>query len=159
VGPPQARRDLLTPGARLGRRGRRAAALAALVAGCVNHPAREADRAFTAGLPRVDQVEIWVVSTRPPRIRVDVRGTLPDPCTAIDRVDTRRLAAQVEITLTTRRPFGADCAPEETPFTRSIPVMLGGEFRLWVVKVNGVASSVSLPPDRGVDDRSVPYRN
>lgn len=100
-----------------------------------------------------------MVSTRPPRVRVEVRGTLPDPCTEIDRVETQRLGAQVEITLTTRRPFGANCAPGETPFARSIPVMLGGEFRLWVVNVNGAAASVSLPAGRDLEDRSVPYRN
>jgi inhibitor of cysteine peptidase len=100
-----------------------------------------------------------LVSTRPPRLRVDVRGTLPDPCTEIDHVEMQRLAARVEITLTTRRPFGADCAPGETAFTRSIPVMLGGEFRLWVVNVNGVATSVTLPPDRDLPPRNLPYRS
>jgi len=76
-----------------------------------------------------------------------VRGTLPDPCTEIDVVDTRLLPAQIEVAISTRRPFGADCAPAPTPFTRSIPMMVGGEYRLWIVDVNGVRASAALPPD------------
>jgi inhibitor of cysteine peptidase len=92
-------------------------------------------------------VDLELVSTRPPRLRVGVEGTLPDPCTEVDRIDTRRLASRVEITLETRRPFGATCAPAPTPFTRSIPLALEGGYRLFVVDVNGVSGSVLLPPD------------
>ena len=132
-----------------------------MLLGCAHDPAREADRAFSAGLARIDEVQLWVVSTRPPRVRVDVRGTLPDPCTEIDQVHTQRLGPQrVEITITTRRPFGADCAPGETPFTRSIPLMLGGGFRLWIVEVNGTRASVSLPLDHGPGEGpQLPYEN
>lgn len=148
MGPPQARRGLLSPAARqAGARG--LAALAALLLGCAHDAAREADRAFTAGLAQVDELSLDVVSLRPPRLRVDVRGTLPDACTEIDPVHTQRLGARIEITLGTRRPFGADCAPEPTPFTRSIPLAVGGTFRLWIVDVNGKRASVALPPEPG----------
>jgi hypothetical protein len=157
VGPPQARRRLLTPAAARRAGVSLAAALAALLLACVRDPAREADRAFTAGMAQVDEVEIGVASARPPRVRVDVKGTLPDPCTEIDRVQTQRLGpSQVEITITTRRPFGADCAPAPTPFERSIPLMLGGSFRLWVIEVNGRRSTVSLPPDFGPGTPNLP---
>jgi inhibitor of cysteine peptidase len=122
-------------------------ALAGLLGACVGDAAREADRPFTGGVARVERVVVELVSTRPPRLRVDVEGTLPDPCTEIDRVDMRSLGARVEITLETRRPFGATCVPAPTPFTRSIPLMLEGEHRLVVVDVNGVSGSVMLPPD------------
>ena len=86
-----------------------------------------------------------------------MRGTLPDACTEVDRVDVQRLGAQIEITLSTRRPFGADCAPAPTPFTRSIPLMVGRDFLLWIVDVNGVRGSASLPPDTGRGGPPVPY--
>jgi inhibitor of cysteine peptidase len=122
-------------------------ALAGLLGACAGDAAREADRPFTGGLAQVDRVAVELVSMRPPRLRVGIEGTLPDPCTEIDRVDTRWLGARVEITLETRRPFGATCVAAPTPFTRSIPLMLEGEYRLFVVDVNGVSGSVMLPPD------------
>jgi inhibitor of cysteine peptidase len=120
--------------------------LAGLFAACAADPAREADRPFTGGMARVDRVELHLVSTRPPRLRVAVEGSLPDACTEIDRVDTRRLGARIEIALPTRRRFGASCPPARTPFSRSIPLALGEDFDLYVVDVNGVSGTVQLPP-------------
>jgi hypothetical protein len=99
---------------------------------------------------RVDRIEVALVSTRPPRLRVDVEGAVPDACTEIDPPEVRTLGARIQITLETRRPSGASCPAEESRFSRSLPVMLTGEFRLYVVDVNGVTGSVALPPDRGV---------
>ena len=127
---------------------RGAATLACLLAACAADPAREADRPFTAGLARVARVDLDLVSTRPPRLRVGVAGSLPDACTQIDPIEIRRLGARIEITLATRRAFGAACPPAESPFTRSIPLMLSEEFQLYVVDVNGVSGSVLLPPSR-----------
>ena len=132
--------------------------LAAWWLGCA-HSAREADRPFSAGIAQVDEVEVTVVSTRPPRVRVDVRGTLPDPCTEIDVVQTQSLGAQIDINISTRRPFGARCDPAPTPFTRSIPMILGGSFRLWLFDVNGKRASVSIPPDPGPGGPRLPYQD
>jgi len=151
VGPQQARRNLLTGSGRRRRRGPRgplALALPALLGACAGDAAREADRAYTAGVARVERIEVVLVSTRPPRLRIAVEGFLPDACTELDPPWIRPLGARIEISLETRRPFGATCPPGELPFTRSIPVMLGGEFRLYIVDVNGVNESVALPPDR-----------
>lgn len=150
MGSPQARRNLLRtfegPTRRV--RGRRLALVfLALAAACAGHAAREADRAYTAGMARVERVEVDLASARPPRLRVAVEGTLPDACTRIDPPEIRLLGARISIALETRRPAGADCAPGELRFTRSIPVAVSGEFRLYVVEVNGVSDSVALPPD------------
>jgi hypothetical protein len=109
--------------------------------------AREADRAYTAGVARVEQVQAVLVSTRPPRLNVRVTGFLPDACTQLEPPRIRPLGARIEISLETRRPFGARCEAAESPFTRSIPLMLGDEFQLYVVDVNGVSDSITLPPD------------
>jgi hypothetical protein len=129
----------------------RAAALGALLGACAGDPTREADRPFTAGFAKVSRVDLALVSTRPPRLRIEVSGSLPDVCTEIDRIDTRRLGSRIEITLETRRPFGAGCPPAETPFNRSIPLMLPEEFRHYVVDVNGVSGTVLLPPASAPD--------
>lgn len=148
MGPPQARRDLLTRTCALGR-----ALLAGLLAACAVDSAREADRAFTAGLARVERVELDLVSTRPPRLRIRVTGSLPDACTRIEPVEIRHLGARIEIALPTRRAFGAACPPAETPFVRSIPLSLSDEFRLYAIDVNGVSGTVVIPPDRDFDRR------
>lgn len=151
MGPQQARRHLLrAPGCRCRRRSRHPLALLlpGLLAACAGDAAREADRAYTAGVARVERIEVDLVSTRPPRLRVAVQGLLPDACTELDPPRIRSLGARIEITLETRRPSGASCAPQESPFSRSIPLMLGGGFRYYVVDVNGVSGSVALPPDR-----------
>ncbi|TFG91858.1 MAG: hypothetical protein E4H11_10235, partial [Myxococcales bacterium] len=114
-----------------------ALALPALLGGCASKAAREADRAYTAGVARVEQLEVALVSTRPPRLRVTVRGFLADACSGIEPPRIQRLGARIEISLETRRPFGAKCPPGESPFTRSIPLMLDGGFQLYIVDVNG----------------------
>lgn len=78
---------------------------------------------------------------------MDVRGSLPDACTEIEPIAPRLLGSRIEITLATRRPFGAECAVAETPFRRSIPLQLPEEPRSYVVDVNGVRGTVLLPPE------------
>jgi inhibitor of cysteine peptidase len=119
-------------------------------------PAREADRPYTAGMAAVERVKVEVVSVAPPRLRIDVSGSLPDACTEIERVDERRLGSRIELSLPTRRPFGAECEPERTPFSRSIPLAVEGDFDFYVVDVNGVVHTVWVrreprAPTRGRD--------
>jgi hypothetical protein len=155
VGPPQARRHLLS-GAR--RSALALAELAALAAGCAGDAAREADRPYTAGMAAVERVKVEVVSHEPPRLRVDVAGTLPDACTEIERVDERRMGSRIEIRLPTRRPFGAGCDAEPTPFSRSIPLAVAGDFDFYVVDVNGVVHTVWVRRDvRSLQRGRTPY--
>jgi hypothetical protein len=100
---------------------------------------------------RVESVELALVSVRPPRLRVDVRGSLPDACTELEPIDPQRLGPRIEITLATRRPFAAACPPAETPFQRSIPLSLSDAIRSYVVEVNGVSRTLLLPPDSEAD--------
>ena len=149
MGPRQARRKLLSEaGRRRAAPGPLALLLCALLVACAASRAREADRAYTAGVARVERVRAELVSTRPPRLKVVVEGFLPDACTRLDPPRIRLLGARIEISLETRRPFGARCEPEEVPFTRSIPVMLGSEFQLYVVDANGAIDTVAVPPER-----------
>jgi inhibitor of cysteine peptidase len=151
VGPLQARRNLLSGSrheTRLRLRRPLALLFPALLGACAGSPAREADRAYTAGIARVDRIEVALVSTRPPRLRITVRGFVDDACTRIEPPRIRPLGARIEISLETQRPFGAKCPRQDSPFTRTISVMLSGEFQFYDVDVNGVSESVSLPPER-----------
>jgi inhibitor of cysteine peptidase len=151
VGSQQARRNLLSASERDTRcrlRSPLALLLPALLGGCAGSAARDADRAYSAGVARVEQIEVALVSTRPPRLRITVRGFLDDACTRIEPPRIQLLGARIEISLATRRPFGAKCPRSDSPFTRNISVMLDGGFQLYVVDVNGVSGTVSLPPER-----------
>lgn len=109
---------------------------------CTADPAREADRAYTAGLAHVESVTVEVDHGEAPAARALVRGTLPDPCTSIDQVSTRRLAGSIEVQLTTRRPFGAQCAQVVVPFEREVWLPIDHwASGLYLLDVNGVTES------------------
>ena len=127
-------------------------ALAALALGCAGHAAREADRAYTAGMAGVERVTVELVSVSPPRLRIDVSGHLPDACTEIEHVEERRMGSRIELRLPTRRPAGSDCDAEPTPFKRSIPLSVAAGFDFYVVDVSGVVSTVWVRREPGAPD-------
>jgi inhibitor of cysteine peptidase len=116
--------------------------------GCVGDPAREADRPFTAGVAHVERIRSEVSTSAPVFARVIVSGRLPDACTELDEVETRRHGFEIEVTLTTRRAFGATCPPLERPFQKSI-VLPADSFAsgLYIVTVNGVRDSIVIHTD------------
>jgi inhibitor of cysteine peptidase len=112
--------------------------------GCVGDPALEADRAFTAGVARVERVRGEVVTSPPAFARVIVSGHLPDACTELDEVETRRRGFEIEVTLTTRRSFGVTCPPLERAFQKSINLPVDSYASgLYIITVNGVRASVA----------------
>ncbi len=120
--------------------------LAAL--GCAGDVAREADRPFTAGVARVERIRSEVLTSSPAFARVVVSGQLPDACTELDEVETRRVGFEIVITLTTRRPFGATCPALERPFQKSINLLVDAyPSGLYVVTVNGVRDSIVIHTD------------
>jgi hypothetical protein len=118
---------------------------------CAGDREREADRAYTAGIAQVERVEI---ETRPgARHAVAVvHGFLPDACTELDRVERMPAGPDaLEITLTTRRPFGAMCAQVLQPFTRRIELSVFRTPVIYTVTVNGVTTSAPIHPPPGTD--------
>ena len=126
------------------RRPSAAAALLGLLA-CGYDPAREADRAHTSGLARVESIEVNVRSTSPPIAVARVQGFLPDACTELEPPWVRRNGAVFEVSLRTRRPFGADCPPEPVPFEERVRLRLDPGPGAWVVNVNGVSQGFAAP--------------
>jgi hypothetical protein len=133
----------------MGRSPNRIAAALGLLA-CAYDPAREADRAYTAGVAQVESVEIDLRSGSPPIAVARVAGTLPDACTELEPPWVRRSGEVFDVLLRTRRPFGADCPPEPVPFEQRVRLRLDPGPGAWVVTVNGVsrgfAASSGLGP-------------
>ena len=112
---------------------------------CAGERAREADRPYTAGLARVESVEIEVRSIVPAAAWARVRGELPDACTAIDTPEVRRSGSIFRVVLATRRPFGARCEPLATPFEERVRLDVDPEISgAYVVTVNGVSQSFAV---------------
>lgn len=112
--------------------------------GCADAALR-ADKAFTAGSAQVERVEVRTTPAPLASAVAIVHGVLPDPCTEIDLVEQARIGSRFEVTITTRRAFGAVCAAVVTPFQHS--VYLDASFLepgLYSVDVNGVQETFSV---------------
>ncbi len=124
-----------------------AASLVLLACGAA--ASREADRAYTAGLAEVSSVAAEVSGQGDvPLVVLHVEGWLPDPCTQLEPARTEQRGYSFEVTLPTRRPFGATCAPDPTPFTTRIrlPTMrfASGSY---AATVNGVSTDFAVIVD------------
>ena len=123
-----------------------AALLSCLFAlGCVADRSREADRPYTAGLARVEALEVRARGASPGWPEAVARGTLPDACTELESPDVRQLGASFEVTLATRRRFGARCPASPVRFEKRISLPVDhGVAGAYVVSVNGVVASFTV---------------
>jgi hypothetical protein len=122
-----------------------AAAVALGLLACAYDPAREADRAYAAGMAQVESIEVEVRSSSPPVAMARVKGWLPDACTELEPPWVRRNGEVFDVMLRTRRPFGADCRPEPVPFEQAVRLRLDPGPGAWVVTVNGVSRGFAAP--------------
>lgn len=117
-----------------------------LLAACAR-TAREADEAYTRGVAAVESVTVEVHHERPARAWATASGTLPDACTELEPADVRRHGSVFEVVLETRRPYGARCSPEPTPFAKRITLRVDTDVMgAYVVTVNGVSQSFAVRP-------------
>ncbi len=122
-----------------------AVAALVLVAGCRGYREREADRPYTAGIARVERVDVSSPTGFSTSARITATGFLPDACTEIHRVDRERFASRIQLTITTRRESGATCPPALVPFQRSITVSAYDlPPGLYTVTVNGVSATFDV---------------
>lgn len=134
------------------RNGFSAAALLALA--CAGDPARESDRAFSVGLAAVESLEVQVFEGGSPAAVAVARGQLPDACTRIHEVQTRRLGNTFDVTLTTRRDSRETCAQVLVRFEREVSLPLDPPASgAYLVEVNGVRQAFHVLPRPGAGDR------
>jgi inhibitor of cysteine peptidase len=128
--------------------------IVAIAAGCAGLRAAEEDRAYQAGLAAVARISVQEHRERPVMVSVTAWGELPDPCTRLDRVRQERRGSGIDVTLTTRREAGAECAAAPQPFVKSFQLMIDGLAPgLYAVTVNGVPGSFQIFRTPGTPDR------
>jgi len=122
--------------------------------GCAGMRAMEEDRAYQAGVAKVERIHVRDQRDPPAMVSVTAYGELPDACTQLDRVRQERRGAGIDVTLTTRRESGADCAVAPQPFIKTIQLLIDGFTPgLYFVTVNGVPGSFQVYDDPGMPDR------
>ena len=72
------------------------------------------------GFASVEEVEVRVESTSPPRVVAHVRGFLPDPCWTQTDVDQQWHGPWVNVWIVMRRPAAAQCVQVIQPFEMDI---------------------------------------
>ena len=77
-------------------------------------------------LAPIHEVRVNIAESYPPQVFVYIRGGLADSCTTFHETSTERISNTINITVTTQRPKGAQCAQVYGYFEENVP--LGSDF-------------------------------
>jgi hypothetical protein len=88
-------------------------------------------------LLHVDDAIVQVATSYPAQVNVEVKGSLPDPCSSVGKVTQRREGNKVIVSIPVRRGTGI-CAQMIQPTAVSVRLEGGFESGSYVVIVNGV---------------------
>ncbi|HEY3361452.1 MAG TPA: protease inhibitor I42 family protein [Methanosarcina sp.] len=96
----------------------------------------------------VKSVKIITLESFPVQIQVIAEGSLPDRCTKVDEIKTKREGNAFNINISTKRPKDAACTQAIENFTKTIPLEVQGlKAGNYTVNVNGVNGSFELAVD------------
>ncbi|WP_321419635.1 hypothetical protein [uncultured Methanomethylovorans sp.] len=103
---------------------------------------------FITGMASVDTVQALVMESFPVQVSVEATGYLPDGCTTIGNVTTKKGGNTFYVEISTVRPRDALCTQALVPFTESMPLNVTGlEKGVYIVDVNGQTASFELSVD------------
>ncbi len=108
----------------------------AVAAGCGHAERATAPRLEIAPI-QIDDVEVRVEETSPPRAAAHVRGVIGDGCSELHSVKQERSGNTVTLTILRERPIDAVCTQMARLYDETIP--LEGTFPTgrYVLRVNG----------------------
>ena len=103
---------------------------------------------YIYGNATIEDFEIKILESAPVEGNITVRGYLPDVCTEIDKIDTKREKNVFYITIRTIRPEDAICENELYFFEKAIPLN-ARELSpgVYYVMVNGMNGSFEIRLD------------
>jgi len=93
-------------------------------------------------LAPIHEVGVNIAESYPPQVIVYIKGGLADSCTTFHELSTERSGNTVNITVTTKRPQGAQCAQVYDYFEEN--VNLGSDFvsgETYTINVNDKVAS------------------
>ena len=103
---------------------------------------------LSRGVAAVESAELVALTTVPVQVRLDIRGTLPDECTAVRQVDQTRRSAVFTITVETERDETASCPDAPLPYTESVALNVSGlPAGTYTVQIQGITRSFTLAAD------------
>jgi len=111
------------------------------VGGCAT---RHSEPEYLYGVPEVWSLDVTVSDETPARADVIVRGAVRDACTQIYSVRQSFDEGVFSLTLTTRRSLSGACADAETPFEKTVPLLVRGLETGEYTVVAGDASTTFL---------------
>lgn len=110
---------------------------------------------FITEVASVDTVQTLVMESFPVQVNVEATGYLPDGCTEIGNITTRKDGNTFYVEISTIRPRDALCTQALVPFTKSVPLDVNGlEKGVYTVDVNGQTTSFELSVDNILSDGS-----
>ena len=99
---------------------------------------------YISGLAKVDNINLTKVQGTDQLI-IEVSGHLPDSCTEIDEITTKRNGKKLIVDITTKRPEDAMCSQVIMPFERNVKFNITGlDESTYNVSVNGINKSIAL---------------
>ncbi len=108
---------------------------------------------YTYSTATVESIQIMTLESFPVQIRVVTEGYLPDGCTEIDEITTKREGNTFNVNISTRRPKDAICTEAIVPFSETIPLDVQGlKAGNYTVNVNGITGSFELAVDNALND-------
>jgi inhibitor of cysteine peptidase len=107
------------------------------------------------GVASVDNVQVLILESFPIQVNVEATGYLPDGCTTIGNVTTRKDGNTFYLEISTIRPRDALCTQALVPFTKAVPLdVYGLEKGMYAVDVNGKTASFELSVDNILSDNN-----
>lgn len=91
----------------------------------------------------VDDAIVMVGTSRPAQVSLQVKGSLPDPCSAVAAVTQRREGNKVIVSIPVRRGTGI-CAQMIQPTTVSVRLDGAFESGSYTVVINGVERTFKI---------------
>jgi hypothetical protein len=127
--------------------------LTMLIVAC-NQPAQPGDSATPTPEEAVSEevvgqsIDIVILESFPVQVHAIVRGTLPDACSFVERVDQAREGNAFQIEMTIARHPNMRCAPQATPFEETVPLDVHGlPAGTYTVTAHGATATFDLAVD------------
>jgi hypothetical protein len=95
-----------------------------------------------------ESIDIVILESFPVQVHAIVRGSLPDACSFVERIDQGREGNAFQIEMAIARHPNMRCAPQATPFEETVPLDVHGlSAGTYTVTAHGATTTFDLAVD------------